>query len=219
MTLLLGQSAQEFNYSNVEAYRTGYLRNDLQVINTGPHQHASWPTRGTINPPVAPGQLLRPPQLRVCRQVPVLGHCPLRWLVGLPARPAVRLLPRRIGGLAHFGGGISQGQPRHQQPEAARGLRQGGQPLNAGRFAYLYCHQLGHYVSVRAQRHHSDGCGAHAPGQPRPALGKQQPDQPGHRLGLPRQPLRGHRRPLQPHLAQPDCAGAACRWCRAPTRR
>ncbi|UPL49052.1 SusC/RagA family TonB-linked outer membrane protein [Hymenobacter sublimis] len=36
VTVLLGQSAQQFNYSNVEAYRTGYLRNDLQVINSGP---------------------------------------------------------------------------------------------------------------------------------------------------------------------------------------
>lgn len=36
VTFLVGQSAQEFNYSNVEAYRTGYLRNDLQTINVGP---------------------------------------------------------------------------------------------------------------------------------------------------------------------------------------
>ncbi|MBG8555692.1 SusC/RagA family TonB-linked outer membrane protein [Hymenobacter guriensis] len=36
LTVLLGQSAQEFNYSNVEAYRTGYARNDLQGINSGP---------------------------------------------------------------------------------------------------------------------------------------------------------------------------------------
>jgi TonB-linked SusC/RagA family outer membrane protein len=36
LTLLAGQSAQEFNYSNVEAYRTNYLRNDLQTISSGP---------------------------------------------------------------------------------------------------------------------------------------------------------------------------------------
>ncbi|RSK46633.1 SusC/RagA family TonB-linked outer membrane protein [Hymenobacter perfusus] len=35
-TLLLGQSAQEFNFSNVQAYRSLYLRNDLQTINAGP---------------------------------------------------------------------------------------------------------------------------------------------------------------------------------------
>ncbi|WP_426489758.1 SusC/RagA family TonB-linked outer membrane protein [Hymenobacter sp. 102] len=36
VTVLLGQSAQQFEYSNVEAYRTGYTRNDLPVINSGP---------------------------------------------------------------------------------------------------------------------------------------------------------------------------------------
>jgi TonB-linked SusC/RagA family outer membrane protein len=50
VTLLAGQSAQEFNYSNVEAYRTGYLRNDLQVINSGPI-NTSLSNASTINPP------------------------------------------------------------------------------------------------------------------------------------------------------------------------
>ncbi|QNH63590.1 SusC/RagA family TonB-linked outer membrane protein [Hymenobacter sediminicola] len=36
VTLLLGQSGQIIDAQNVEAYRTGYLRNDLQVINSGP---------------------------------------------------------------------------------------------------------------------------------------------------------------------------------------
>ena len=49
VTLLLGQSAQEFNYSNVEAYRSGYLRNDLQVINTGPI-NTRLANAGIINP-------------------------------------------------------------------------------------------------------------------------------------------------------------------------
>ena len=35
-TFLLGQSAQQFNFSNVGAARTLYLRNDLQTINAGP---------------------------------------------------------------------------------------------------------------------------------------------------------------------------------------
>ena len=49
VTLLLGQSAQAFNYSNVEAYRTGYLNNDLQVINSGP-LNTSLANAGIINP-------------------------------------------------------------------------------------------------------------------------------------------------------------------------
>ncbi|MET4075684.1 TonB-dependent receptor [Hymenobacter sp. UYCo722] len=36
VTLLVGQSAQEFNFSNVAANRSLYLRNDLQTINSGP---------------------------------------------------------------------------------------------------------------------------------------------------------------------------------------
>lgn len=35
-TLLLGQSAQQFNFSNVGGARVGYLRNDLQTLNSGP---------------------------------------------------------------------------------------------------------------------------------------------------------------------------------------
>jgi TonB-dependent starch-binding outer membrane protein SusC len=50
VTVLLGQSAQQFNYSNVEAYRTGYVRNSLQVINSGPI-NTQLSNAGTINPP------------------------------------------------------------------------------------------------------------------------------------------------------------------------
>ncbi|MFD2785737.1 SusC/RagA family TonB-linked outer membrane protein [Hymenobacter rubripertinctus] len=49
VTVLLGQSAQEFNFSNVEAYRSGYLRNDLQVINSGPI-NTRLANAGSINP-------------------------------------------------------------------------------------------------------------------------------------------------------------------------
>ncbi len=36
LTVLVGQSAQQFNFSYLGASRTGYTRNDLQVINQGP---------------------------------------------------------------------------------------------------------------------------------------------------------------------------------------
>ncbi|OGX84228.1 SusC/RagA family TonB-linked outer membrane protein [Hymenobacter glacialis] len=49
VTALLGQSAQEFNFSNVQAFRTGYLRNDLQVINSGP-VNTQLANASTINP-------------------------------------------------------------------------------------------------------------------------------------------------------------------------
>jgi len=50
VTFLVGQSAQEFNYSNVEAYRSQYLRNDLQVINAGPI-NTLLNNAGRIDPP------------------------------------------------------------------------------------------------------------------------------------------------------------------------
>ncbi|WP_324671172.1 TonB-dependent receptor [Hymenobacter sp. GOD-10R] len=50
VTLLLGQSAQQFSFSNVEAYRSQYLRNDLQVINAGPI-NTLLNNAGTLDPP------------------------------------------------------------------------------------------------------------------------------------------------------------------------
>ena len=51
-TFLVGQSAQQFNYSNLGASRQMYLRNDLQTINSGPinTQLANY---GTVNYPQA----------------------------------------------------------------------------------------------------------------------------------------------------------------------
>ncbi|SNC61524.1 TonB-linked outer membrane protein, SusC/RagA family [Hymenobacter gelipurpurascens] len=50
VTLLVGQSAQEFNFSNVEAYRSLYLRNDLQTIGSGPI-NSQLNNNGRIDPP------------------------------------------------------------------------------------------------------------------------------------------------------------------------
>jgi TonB-linked SusC/RagA family outer membrane protein len=41
VTLLLGQSAQEFNYSNLQASRSGYTNNNLQELNNGPVNDAT----------------------------------------------------------------------------------------------------------------------------------------------------------------------------------
>ncbi|MDQ2773195.1 MAG: TonB-dependent receptor [Bacteroidota bacterium] len=52
VTLLVGQSAQQFNFSNVEATRRNFLRNDLQVINAGPVATTSdYGNAGTIDTP------------------------------------------------------------------------------------------------------------------------------------------------------------------------
>ena len=51
LTVLAGQSAQQFSYSYLSAGRNGYLRNDLQTINNGPI-NASLGNGGTgVSPP------------------------------------------------------------------------------------------------------------------------------------------------------------------------
>ena len=51
LTVLLGQSAQQFTYSYLSAGRNGYVRNDLQTINNGPI-NASLGNGGTgVSPP------------------------------------------------------------------------------------------------------------------------------------------------------------------------
>ena len=43
LTVLAGQSAQQFTYSYLAAGRSGYLRNDLQTINNGPAANPAYP--------------------------------------------------------------------------------------------------------------------------------------------------------------------------------
>ena len=55
LTVLAGQSAQQFTYTYLSAGRNGYLRNDLQTINNGPPKNPDYPISngGTgIAPPV-----------------------------------------------------------------------------------------------------------------------------------------------------------------------
>ena len=66
VTVLLGQSAQEFNFSNVEAYRTRLPAQRPAGDQHGPHQHPAG-QRGHHQPGGPPGQLLWPSELRVCR--------------------------------------------------------------------------------------------------------------------------------------------------------
>ena len=43
LTVLAGQSAQQFTYSYLAAGRSGYLRNDLQTLNNGPAANPAYP--------------------------------------------------------------------------------------------------------------------------------------------------------------------------------
>ncbi|MBO3270702.1 MULTISPECIES: SusC/RagA family TonB-linked outer membrane protein [Hymenobacter] len=142
VTLLLGQSAQEFNYSNVEAYRSLYLRNDLQVINAGP-----------INTQLSNAGSISPPQ----RLASYFGRLNYefsgKYLLSAVARyDGSSVFPP--GDKFGFFPGISAGW-RISEEEFLKGnrvisnlkLRAGygkvGNPLNAGRFAYLYAINFG----------------------------------------------------------------------------
>jgi TonB-linked SusC/RagA family outer membrane protein len=142
VTFLLGQSAQEFNYSNVEAYRTNYLRNDLQVINAGPI-NTLLSNAGTINAP----QRLASYFGRVNYE---FGG---KYLFSAVARyDGSSVFPP--GDKFGFFPGVSAGW-RISEEDFLKGnttisnlkLRAGygkvGNPLNAGRFAYLYAINFG----------------------------------------------------------------------------
>lgn len=142
VTFLLGQSAQEFNRSNVEAYRTGYLRNDLQVINAGP-LNTLLANAGTINAPQ--------------RLASYFGRLNYefggKYLFSAVARyDGSSVFPP--GDKFGFFPGVSAGW-RISEEEFMKDnatisnlkLRAGygkvGNPLNAGRFAYLYSVNFG----------------------------------------------------------------------------
>ncbi|WP_133272093.1 SusC/RagA family TonB-linked outer membrane protein [Hymenobacter radiodurans] len=142
VTFLLGQSAQEFNYSNVEAYRTNYLRNSLQVINAGP-----------INTQLANAGTINAPQ----RLASYFGRLNYefagKYLFSAVARyDGSSVFPP--GDKFGFFPGVSAGW-RISEEEFMKDnstisnlkLRAGygkvGNPLNAGRFAYLYSVNFG----------------------------------------------------------------------------
>ncbi|QIL75498.1 SusC/RagA family TonB-linked outer membrane protein [Hymenobacter sp. HDW8] len=142
VTFLLGQSAQEFNYSNVEAYRTNYLRNSLQVINAGP-LNTQLANAGTINAPQ--------------RLASYFGRLNYefagKYLFSAVARyDGSSVFPP--GDKFGFFPGVSAGW-RISEEEFMKDnstisnlkLRAGygkvGNPLNAGRFAYLYSVNFG----------------------------------------------------------------------------
>ncbi|MCI1190097.1 TonB-dependent receptor [Hymenobacter sp. DH14] len=142
VTLLVGQSAQEFNFSNVAAYRSLYLRNDLQTINSGP-----------INTLLANGGTVDEPR----RLASYFGR--LNYEYG--GKYIFQATVRRDGSSRFQAGskfGIFPGASvgwRISEEEFLKGnttisnlkLRAGygrvGNELNAGRFAYLYSINFG----------------------------------------------------------------------------
>ncbi|MGI4760244.1 MAG: SusC/RagA family TonB-linked outer membrane protein [Janthinobacterium lividum] len=142
VTFLLGQSAQEFNYSNVEAYRTGYLRNDLRVINAGP-----------INTLLANASTISSPQHLASYFGRLNYEFAGKYLFSAVARyDGSSVFPpgEKFGFFpgASVGWRISEedflkGNSAISNLKIRAGYGRVGNPLNAGRFAYLYSINFG----------------------------------------------------------------------------
>ncbi|NVO30107.1 SusC/RagA family TonB-linked outer membrane protein [Hymenobacter lapidiphilus] len=142
VTALLGQSAQEFNFSNVTANRQGYLRNDLRVINAGP-----------INTQLNNGGIINPPQ----RLASYFGRLNYefagKYLFSAVARyDGSSVFPP--GEKFGFFPGVSVGWRISEEAfldgnstisnlKLRAGYGKVGNPLNAGRFASLYTINFG----------------------------------------------------------------------------
>ena len=141
VTALLGQSAQQFQYNSLGAGRSGYINNQLVTINAGPVGNASYPI-SNYGTGVAPYE---------DRLASTFGRLNLEYL----SRYLITFTVRRDGSsqfppgyqFGVFPGGsigwrvseeaFLKGNPTISNLKIRAGYGKVGNPLNAGRFAYL----------------------------------------------------------------------------------
>jgi TonB-linked SusC/RagA family outer membrane protein len=143
VTFLVGQSAQEFNYSNVEAARSQYLRNDLQTINVGPI-NSLLTNAGTLDP--------TPPRLasyfsRLNYEFAgkYIFQAVVRYDGTSRLQPGEKFgfFPGVSAGWRISEEGFLQGNSSISNLKLRAGYGRVGNQLNAGRFAYLYTINFG----------------------------------------------------------------------------
>lgn len=143
VTFLVGQSAQEFNYSNVEAARSQYLRNDLQTINVGPI-NSLLTNAGTLDP--------TPPRLasyfsRLNYEFAgkYIFQAVARYDGTSRLQPGEKFgfFPGVSAGWRISEEGFLQGNSSISNLKLRAGYGRVGNQLNAGRFAYLYTINFG----------------------------------------------------------------------------
>ena len=142
VTLLVGQSAQQFNYSNVEAYRSGYLRNDLQVINVGPI-NALLNNAGRIDPPRRLASYFS--RLNYEFAGKYLFQATARYDGSSRFQPGQKFgfFPSASAGWRISEEDFLKGNPTVSNLKLRVGYGRVGNELNAGRFAYLYSINFG----------------------------------------------------------------------------
>ncbi|UOG73522.1 TonB-dependent receptor [Hymenobacter tibetensis] len=142
VTFLVGQSAQEFNYSNVEANRSMYLRNDLQVINAGPI-NALLTNAGAIDPSRRLASYFG--RLNYEFSGKYIFQATARYDGSSRFQPGEKFgfFPGASAGWRISEEGFLQGNSTISNMKLRVGYGRVGNELNAGRFAYLYTINFG----------------------------------------------------------------------------
>ncbi|WP_169515153.1 SusC/RagA family TonB-linked outer membrane protein [Hymenobacter norwichensis] len=142
VTFLVGQSAQEFNYSNVEANRSMFLRNDLQVINAGPI-NALLTNAGSIDPSRRLASYFS--RLNYEFAGKYIFQAVARYDGSSRFQPGEKFgfFPGASAGWRISEEGFLQGNNTISNLKLRVGYGRVGNELNAGRFAYLYTINFG----------------------------------------------------------------------------
>ena len=142
ITLLAGQSAQEFNFSNVSANRQGYLRNDLQVINAGPI-NTQLSNGGTINPPQRLASYFGRLNYEFAGKYLFSAVARYDGSSVFPPGEKFGFFPGVSVGWRLSEEGFLSGNSLISNLKLRAGYGKVGNPLNAGRFASLYTINFG----------------------------------------------------------------------------
>jgi TonB-linked SusC/RagA family outer membrane protein len=142
LTVLLGQSAQEFNFSNVGGTRQGYLRNDLQVINAGPI-NTQLNNNGTINPPQRLASYFGRLNYEFAGKYLFSAVARYDGSSVFPPGEKFGFFPGVSVGWRISEEGFLDGNSTISNLKLRAGYGKVGNPLNAGRFASLYTINFG----------------------------------------------------------------------------
>jgi TonB-linked SusC/RagA family outer membrane protein len=142
VTFLLGQSAQEFNYSDVGAYRQNYLRNDLRVINAGPI-NTNLTNNGTINSPQHLASYFGRLNYEFAGKYLFSAVARYDGSSVFPPGEKFGFFPGASVGWRISEEDFLKGNSAISNLKLRAGYGRVGNPLNAGRFAYLYSINFG----------------------------------------------------------------------------
>jgi TonB-linked SusC/RagA family outer membrane protein len=142
VTFLLGQSAQEFNRSTVEANRTGYLRNDLRVINAGPI-NTLLSNAGTIDSPQHLASYFGRLNYEFSGKYLFSAVARYDGSSVFPPGEKFGFFPGASVGWRISEEDFLKGNSAISNLKIRAGYGKVGNPLNAGRYAYLYSINFG----------------------------------------------------------------------------